>query len=178
MTDYKNGKDTDSAIEVYRKAVHLIPDEPTYMESLGAALAEKKQIDEALTIFEKSLSIDKLNPMTYYSLGNIHVFDLKQPEKALSYYKEVVTLDPDFPNGYLNLGNTYASLGHHLEAIEAYKKEIFVRPKSHLAFINLGYVYKLLGKVSEARTALKSALTLEPSSKRAKELQEQLGKAN
>lgn len=165
---YTNRKDGDNAIEVFRKAVHLMPGEPTYLENLGAALAERKQIDEALTVFERALTIDKLNPMTYYTLGNIHVFDLKQPEKALSYYKEVVILDPDFPNGCLNLGNTYVQLGQYENAIDCYKREIKASPDSPDAFLNLGHVYSLLENKSKAREAFQNALKLDPTSQLAK----------
>jgi tetratricopeptide (TPR) repeat protein len=160
---YNVKQQLDSAIYYYRMAVKLLPDEPTYLEGLGMALAEAGYPEEATRNLEKSLHIDKHNPRTYQYLGNLYAINLQQPEKALSYYQQSVILEPDSPKVYTNLGNTYTLLGKYKEAIKSYERELRNQPKSLEVYVNLGRVYSLMGKKNDARKALRKALEIDPS---------------
>jgi tetratricopeptide (TPR) repeat protein len=155
----------DGAIQSYERAVELKPGEPTYREKLGSTLARAGRTEEAIAALEGSLRIDKQNPVAYYTLGNLYVFERKEPQQALEYFKQAVALDPDLPNGYLNLGNTYAMLGELNEATAIYKKEIATRARSLKAYINLGRVYEEQGEKDQAMQVYENALAIDPLSK-------------
>ncbi|MCZ6776750.1 MAG: tetratricopeptide repeat protein, partial [Ignavibacteria bacterium] len=143
---YTVKQQVDMAINYYRMAVQHMPDEPTFLEGLGMALADGGYPEEAARILEKSLQVDKQNPRTYHYLGNLYAISFQQPEKALSYYQRSVVLEPDSPKVYINLGNTFTLLGKYTEAVKSYKRELRYQPKSPEVFVNLGRVYALMGK--------------------------------
>ena len=171
---YTVKQQVDMAINYYRMAVQHMPDEPTFLEGLGMALADGGYPEEAARILEKSLQVDKQNPRTYHYLGNLYAISFQQPEKALSYYQRSVVLEPDSPKVYINLGNTFTLLGKYREAVKSYKRELRYQPKSPEVFVNLGRVYALMGKKVEARKALQRALEIDPSLSFAKEQLEKL----
>ena len=125
---YDRKRDYNNAIYNYRKATELKSDDPTYLGFLGVSLYKAEQIEEAVSVLEKALRIDRNNANVYNNLGNIYILKYSQPEKALFYFQNVVALDPDFENGYINIGNVYGILGKYENAIEFYNKEILHRP--------------------------------------------------
>lgn len=54
------------AVECYRKAIALKPDEPSNLENYGIWLARTGQIDAAESSLEKALKLDSANEGTYY----------------------------------------------------------------------------------------------------------------
>jgi tetratricopeptide (TPR) repeat protein len=164
----------DSAIYYYTSAVKHMPEEPTFLEGLGMALADGGYPEKAVWALEKSLEVDRQNPRTYHYLGNLNAINLQQPERALSYYRRSVVLEPDSSRIYINLGNTFTLLGKYKEAIKSYERELRYRPKSPDVFVNLGRVYILMGKKVDARKALQRALEIDPSLSFAKEQLDQL----
>lgn len=159
---FKVQKTFDRALNSYQQARKLMPGEPRYAEGLGQTLILAGQPEEAAAVLEASLRLDRQNPHTYYTLGNLYAMNLNDPKQALSHFKQLVVVDPDFPNGYLNLGNTYAVLGQYEEAIKTYEKEVMVRPKSINALVNMGRLLVMTGRVAEARRAFERALVIEP----------------
>jgi tetratricopeptide (TPR) repeat protein len=114
-------------------------------------------------VLEYSVSIDKQNAKTFYTLGYLYAINLQQPEKALEYFKKSASLDPQLEDGYLNLGNTYTMIGDYQDALEAYRKEIIFRPNSTSAYVNMGKVYEMFGRKTEACKAYLQALEIDPS---------------
>jgi tetratricopeptide (TPR) repeat protein len=162
---YSASNNQADAINNFRKAIQLLPDEPRYLEKLGLELVKAGEIDEAISTLEFALTKDKQNPYVYYTLGNLYARNLNDPNNAVSYFKRAVVLNPDIPDGYLNLGNTYSMLGNFEEAITAYKKDYLFNPKSPNALVNLGNLYYNLGKYTDARSSFEEALRISPGLK-------------
>ncbi len=160
---FKAQKALDQALDNYRQAANLMPDEPRYAEGLGQTLILAGKPEEAAALLEESLLLDRQNPHTYYTLGNLYAMTLNDPKQALFHFEQLVVVDPDFPNGYLNLGNTYALLGKYDDAIRTYEKEVMVRPKSTNALVNMGRLQAATGQVAEARQTFRRALAIDPN---------------
>ena len=158
------------AIENFRKANDLLPDEPEYLEKLGVTLAKHDVTEQAITTLEKALTKDKQNPYVYYTLGNLYAQSKNNPSKALPYFEKAVILDPDIPDGFLNLGNTYFLLANFDQAIISYKKAQLFNPQSPNALVNVGRVYIYLGQVKDARDAFTQALRISPGLQVARQL--------
>lgn len=158
------------AIENFRKANDLLPDEPEYLEKLGITLAKNGITEEAVINLEKALTKDKQNPYVYYALGNLYAQSRNNPSKALPYFEKAVILNPDIPDGFLNLGNTYFLLANFDQAIISYKKAQLFNPQSPNALVNMGRVYIYIGQVKEARDALNQALRISPGLQVARQL--------
>ncbi|UCH64723.1 MAG: tetratricopeptide repeat protein [Ignavibacterium sp.] len=171
---YSVSNNQELAIKHFRKAVEILPDEPSYLEKLGLELTKSGAIDEAISTLEFALTKDKQNPYVYYTLGNLYARNLNDPTNAVSYFKRAVVLDPDIPDGYLNLGNTYSMLGKYEEAITAYKKEHLFNPNSPNSLVNLGNLYYNLGKYSDARSSFEEALRVSPGLKVAQQFLDEM----
>jgi len=150
------------AIENFRKANELLPDEPEYLEKLGVTLAKNDNTEESVITLEEALTKDKQNPYVYYTLGNLYAQSKNNPSKALPFFEKAVILDPDIPDGFLNLGNTYFLLANFDQAIISYKKAHLFNPQSPNALLNMGRVYSYLGQIKEARDAFSDALRISP----------------
>jgi tetratricopeptide (TPR) repeat protein len=151
------------AIRCYQQALQYKPDDPGYLEGLGMAYADSGMYAEAVPVLERALQGDRLNPYTYFTLGNFYVQQLRQPEKGISYFETLVTLDPDFPNGYLNLGVIQGMMKNYGAAIKTFERELYFRPQSAPALLNLGRVHALAGNKEAARQAFQNALAIDPS---------------
>ncbi len=127
----------DSSIHYFRLAVHHLPGEPSYLEGLGMALAERGITDEAITMLQRAYRIDRQNPALFSYLGTLFAKELGDPASALPYFKERAILDPDAPNVYVDLGNTFAMLGEFALAKQMYERELYYRPDSKAARFNL-----------------------------------------
>ncbi len=161
-------KKPEEAASYYNLALERKSGEPRYLEKLGLLLAGSGKTDEAIAILEKSVAIDKQNPVVFYTLGNLYVFERKDPETALRHFQRTVMLDPDFRDGRINLGNTYAMLDRFDDAADVYRQEIANHPKSINALLNLGRVLEKQGKTREAMGAYQRALTIDPLTKQAR----------
>ena len=76
----------DRALECFRQAVELDPDDGSARVSLGDLLYEQGDLDGARGCYEQALAADPDLVQAYLSLGNL-LLDLEEPEQALRAYE-------------------------------------------------------------------------------------------
>jgi len=88
----------EEAVEVYRKALDIAPDDPVIHYNMGLALWEGGQRTPALDSFENALRTD---PGFYIgsvgaalNIGSLYL-DLRQYEDAAPFFEHVLDIDPD-----------------------------------------------------------------------------------
>lgn len=69
----------------FRKAISLNPESPLYLNSLGAVLKKKGNLDEAVKCWEQALSLDPQFGNALFNIG-VAYLDSGQKEKALTYF--------------------------------------------------------------------------------------------
>ncbi len=87
----KNEQELQKAIENYKKAVEINPDNAVAYNGLGAAYRESGDMDKAIEAWEQSLAIDPEYGLSLYNLGYSHM-NRGENKKALKYLSKYLDL--------------------------------------------------------------------------------------
>jgi tetratricopeptide (TPR) repeat protein len=86
-------QDVANALPVLKQAADLAPDNPDFLTDYGGALANNKQIEEALPILEKAAASPGYNnPGGLYNLGFAQLSSNKFEEAIVSFEKAIEAL--------------------------------------------------------------------------------------
>ena len=124
-------------------------------------LVQENKINEALSYYKKSISIDTNQPPIYFYIGLIYK-ELKEYIKAIEFFNIAVDLKYNDPELYFNLANTQIKLNNLTESCLNYKKAILLNPQSDEYHNNLSLILKDLGRLDESLVAINQAILLNP----------------
>jgi tetratricopeptide (TPR) repeat protein len=99
---HANMKDYASAIEAYRRAIEMIPDEPLFHSHLAVALIRIGRKEEGWQAFAKAFEYVSLQPEPYQLRGQEH-FQERRYREAAADFREAVRLRPGNPVASRNL---------------------------------------------------------------------------
>ena len=150
-------------VEHANKLAIKYPNSVAIWNILGAAAARIKQMDKALSAFQRVIAIQPNNAEVYNNIGNV-LRDQGKVEKAMASYQKALSLRPDYPEACYNVGIILQDQGKLEEAIASYQKALSLKPDYLEAYNNLGNVLKDQGKLDEAIASYKEALSLKPDS--------------
>lgn len=153
------GRDAD-ALDEYRQASVLDPDDWRWPMSLGVAEFRQGNVDEAVRQWQLGAKKAPENAMAYYDLSIAHR-QLGKIEEARQEMGKAIDLDPT-ARKYAALGSLLLLQGEYDEAAEMEKKAIGLNPKSYDAYGDLGTAYLWSGKHhDDAIRAYRKAIELE-----------------
>ena len=151
-------------IEYTREMTRSAPSDPQNWGSLGDALMESGQYEEARAAFEKMLSI-RANLFSYNRMG-YYRFLTGDVDGGVSMMAEAVKAGARYPENkswcLVELGNMYFKTGRWTEAERAYNEAIEIFPSSHAAHAALAGVLAAQGKVTLAIVSYKHAQSITP----------------
>ena len=162
-------------IEHYRKGLYKEAEEqavlmtqqfPSFMigwKALGAVLAQKGRISDALFANEKAVALSPKDAENHNSLGFIlrRMGKLDLAEKS---FKQAIDLNPNFVEAHNNLGITLKELGRLNAAELRFRHAIALKPLYPNAHSNLGATLEEMGRLEEAEVIFNKAIALEPNS--------------
>ena len=108
---------------------------------MGVAAAELGRLDQAVTAFQKAISINPNSPDIYNNLGNV-LNDKGKSKEAIEAYKKALNLKPDYADAHYNMGNALQDQEKLEEAVCFYKKALTLKPDYAEAYYNLGNALK------------------------------------
>jgi tetratricopeptide (TPR) repeat protein len=127
------------AAAAYRHALEEFPDHPKALNSLGAALHQLNQVDEALQIYLRVVKVSPDDPMPMEKVAQLseRVGDLKtamdaavragdlflkqrDAEKALQNWVHVTSINPEHAIAHSRLAQVHEALGHAQQAAMEY----------------------------------------------------------
>lgn len=120
---------------------------------LGNLLQEKGEKDNAIFMYQKSISADKKFYKAYYNLANIYLEDEKY-NIAIENYKKALTYNKENPYVFYNIGCAYLKIGEIKKARSAFQQAVTLKNDVAEFHYNLAYTYKSLGKVKMAQIYL------------------------
>lgn len=134
--------DINEAIKYYKRAVEFPTDDLSldYLQKLGDLYVVTKQINKAITCFQKvaihepdNLQVKQKIALCYVALGD--------KEKALGLLKAIAGQDPQSPDIYYYLGDLYDSLGDKENAIKNFKAAHDADPSNPKSYLKLAFIH-------------------------------------
>jgi tetratricopeptide (TPR) repeat protein len=150
----------DEAIDAYKQAIHLAPDQIFAWNNLGNLCARIGRNDEAMIAFRKAVEGNHKDPIAWNGLANLH-FRLGYVDDAIAAYRKAIQSMPTFAQPWCGLGEVYASVGRTEEAMKAFHKAIELNPKYVTPWIRLGVLFTKQERFREAIKAYQKALGLD-----------------
>ena len=160
-----NGKDNKhiEAINFFKKAQKIRPDNNLVNFNLGKALSEIGNDLDAIEYYKIAIRLDKNHLGSWLSFGK-SLHQLERYDEALSYYDQAIKLKPDYFEAHYNKANTLKILKRYDEAIIHYSQAIKLKPDYFNAYIDRGVLFELLKLHDEALFDYDQAIKLKPDS--------------
>jgi len=170
---YAWDKQWSKAITEYKRALVEFPDDLTALVSLGMAYLESRQLEEALSAYQKASQLTPNDPLawervadvqerlgrldaaaeTYVAMANTYI-ERKAMGKAIETWLRATRLAPDHLAAHLSLAEAYARQGKARAAAG-----------EHLA---LAHILQRRGQIEKAIQQCRLALELDPRSAQAR----------
>jgi tetratricopeptide (TPR) repeat protein len=155
-------KDYAGAERYFAAAVSLRPDSAGAENALGAALAEHKKLDEAITCFRRAIEIDPTLATAHSNLGSV-LNDQGKLDEAASENRKALELDPRDALAHAGLARWLWHQKKLDKAAAECRKAIQLDPNYAAAHHHLGLILHDQGKLDEAIAEWRRAIQLDPN---------------
>ena len=153
---------SEEAIEAFRRAAWLQPDEADFHFILGEALLRAGRPLEAAVAFEEASWANPSEGQYQVSLG-VALSEAGRTSEAVSAFREALRLVPRDPRATNGLGVCLMTLGQAGEGLRTLRTAVALAPRSADVLLNLGLALRASGAADEAVAALKKACDLRSS---------------
>ncbi|MDY6861355.1 MAG: tetratricopeptide repeat protein [Thermodesulfobacteriota bacterium] len=153
----------DRAIEEFKVAYSLSPDEYQPLYNIGLAYLKKEHYDQAIFVLEDVISKDMSYTKAYSTLG-VAYLEKGNIRKAIECENKAMELEPDFPDPYINMGNIYMALDDLNKAGSFYQKALALNPFDRDIYYNLGTMHCKRKEYDLGIGQFKKALEIDRSS--------------
>ncbi len=126
----------------------------------GLAMDAKGNTSEAMTYYERALSLDPNYVQAHNTLAILLATE-GRTQDAIGHLERALTLAPGYATTYNNLATTLARAGRTDEAIVRYREAIRVNPNVAKTHQNLGDLLAAEGRVDEAASQFEQAIALD-----------------
>jgi tetratricopeptide (TPR) repeat protein len=140
-----------------RKGIELKPDFALAHCGLGANLAYRGRLDEAIAEYRKAIELKPDYALAHSGLGAC-LQGKGRWDEAIAEYRKAVQLKPDDAIAHCNLGLALQGKGRVDEAIAEHREALRLRPQYAEAHCNLGIALWCKGRVDEAIAEYRKAL--------------------
>lgn len=158
--------DAAGAVELYRDALGLDPNNAETYYNLAIALDRLGQLDEKRIALEQAVALKPDFYRAHNDLGLAYLAESRHQE-AQAALERALELNPDFAEAASNLGSLLAQQGLSAQAAELFRSAIALQPEYAQAHLNLGLVRADQGRLQEAEGQIRQALLLAPNDTRA-----------
>jgi DNA-binding winged helix-turn-helix (wHTH) protein/TolB-like protein len=115
--------DIDGAIDNYRRAAELNPNDATTHHWYAETLSMKGMFDESLKEYQAALALDPSSPSLRADMAFMYYYH-RDYDKAIDLLKQLTIIDPGFFRAFEFLVQAYRAKGMYAEAIEAEENRI------------------------------------------------------
>jgi tetratricopeptide (TPR) repeat protein len=143
--DYEARGDLYLAVENYRAAISLKPDDVTAHNNLGNAYLNQGRLGEAIEEFHSAIQLNPDAPLTHDNLGYVY-FKQGRPDEAIKEYQTAAKLAPGVAEIHNNLGYVYFTQGRFDDAAEEYQTALKLKPDFPAALDNIQLLHQAMIK--------------------------------
>lgn len=154
-------KNSEQAIDSFRRAVELDPEDPDIHYNLGCCYGNLKMWLAAENSYRRSLNIQK-SARTYNNLG-LALQALNKTFDAIESYECGIRLDDKYADLYNNLGTSLKIALKYDDAERSLKKAIRLKENFASAHNNLGTLYEVMERYDEAKEQFEIACRISPN---------------
>jgi protein O-GlcNAc transferase len=129
---------------------------------LGIISMQQKNYHDAITNFNKAISINPKHHSLYNNLGVLFK-ETEKYDKAIENFQKAIELNPNYSEAYNNLGIIFKNKFQYIEAYNNYKKAIELNPNYAEAYNNIGLLYAERARHKESITYFNKAIELNNS---------------
>jgi tetratricopeptide (TPR) repeat protein len=161
---YQGAGNTDRAIDLFREASRLKPDDDSIRFDLGRLLLQSRPdaSEAGIAEIESAIRFSPRKPEYYETMGK-WLLERHSLDRACSVLKQGVAQIPDSVNLQLMLGMAEAEL-HGAAAAQPYiERAIALDPRAPLGYSLLGNVFLRVGDYDRALVNYKKAFELAPA---------------
>jgi tetratricopeptide (TPR) repeat protein len=154
----------DEAVDMFRWAIILAPDDLTIREHLSLALYQVKRYGEAAMNIERLVKNDTLSKRgdLYLTLAECQL-ELNQPVDARLSAQTACDLDTSSSAAWLTLAKVSLQLNDTHRAETGVSKAIALEPESAPSYLLLGYLRVKENKFADALEAFRQASRFDPA---------------
>ena len=165
--------DAAEAVTTYRKAIEIVPRDPSLHLHLGLAQVQAGRTADAIASYQRSLALDPQQPLALVNLG-IALESSGDAAGAEQAYRRAIAADPNEPLAYFNLGNVYLKRGDVPGAIPQYERATSLNPSLSNGYFYLADAYARTGAVQRALDAVRRGLEFDPQNANGRLAEEKL----
>lgn len=158
----------DEAIELFRSAIQLQPQNEKAHHNLWDALRLKGDMAGLASTLESLMTTDSVATAAGYELGNL-MLEQGDSTRAAAVLREVVQRDPSHLRARTNLGLALMRLNQLNESIDQLQEAVRLDPNFFPARYNLGLALRADGQTQQAIEQLRIAAQLRPDHVRVRE---------
>jgi len=158
----KRENHTDQAINYYKKALEISPNDVNANFELAGILYSEGKTKEAIKYYEKSIELSPSCSQAYFNTALCFI-QTKETEKAITHLKKAIELNPSYTRAYRQLGILLHNHKRDSEAIQYFKKALQIQPDSFSIMLLLGKALKNMDKLPEAIQYFRQALEKNPN---------------
>jgi Flp pilus assembly protein TadD len=150
------------AVDLFRQATILTPDENSFREGLGMALYYAKQHKDAADVLGKLVALEQYGERAdlRLALGESQL-QCGKPRDARENLEVAARVQPSNPGVWLGIARAALESNDLKRAETGIKKSLALRPESPEAYLLLGYVRLRQEKLHESLKAFTKANTLD-----------------
>lgn len=155
-------QDLGGAMEQFREAIALCPDQVEGYATAGRVLIEAGNYPEAerWAMLGRRVEPSSEKPLTVLALSQLRK---NCPAEAVPYLYEALRLNPNSTEAHALLGAAYTHLGLLKQAVKELEEAISLGPAAAWHYDALGIAYEKMGDRVNAIAAYKKALEVDPS---------------
>jgi tetratricopeptide (TPR) repeat protein len=151
------------AVDHYRQAIAMSPDNAMAFGNLGKVLQDLGCIEEAFAAYRRALVLRPNSPEVLTNLGAA-LIDQYKWEEAVRVTREAIAAGPPSAMAYANLAVGLLGLAQNDAALAACRQALALDPQGAAIACTLGGTLLELGEAAEAATLCRRAIALDPAS--------------
>ncbi len=168
-----DSRDFNAAVQSFRKAVDLAPENPSLHHKLGTALALAGNTNAAVEQFQEAVRLSPSFAQAHYSLGVLLAASNRHPE-AVERLSTAVRYQPDYIDARLQLADAFRQVGQLDRSLNQYRDVLAIDPRVADARFGYGMTLAALGRYPEALESFKEGARLYPHQPRFAEAEARL----
>lgn len=153
--------ETESAIDIFKKAIEFSPENPDLMTTLGLLYLELGQTSKAFEHLGNALTYDPSNVKAILAAGSM-IQSHGDYDVALTKYRIAAAATPESPHLWNNIGMCFFGKKKYVAAISCLKRATYMAPFDWKILYNLGIIHLTMQQYASAFHFLSAAITLKP----------------